>query len=193
MEKQNQVLIFASIAVPLFRSNKYACFTISRDEYLSSEPEGMSEISGTSSASHFTNCDNRNLGIYVSASPAQTEGSDLSFIEFRNPGSDSSIAKEIPSTAAEEVQHQQTLTSINEPEKAEQKRRKSAKTSRVYLYIQMQLCQKNSLREWLRDNLERDQNTVLNMFDQIVQAVEYVHLQGLIHRDLKVSLNDDQL
>lgn len=51
----------------------------------------------------------------------------------------------------------------------------------------MQLCQKNSLREWLRDNLERDQRTVLQMFNQIVQAVEYVHLQGLIHRDLKVS------
>lgn len=51
----------------------------------------------------------------------------------------------------------------------------------------MQLCQKNSLREWLCDNLERDHLAILHMFNQIVQAVEYVHLQGLIHRDLKVS------
>ncbi|XP_018578917.1 eukaryotic translation initiation factor 2-alpha kinase [Anoplophora glabripennis] len=57
----------------------------------------------------------------------------------------------------------------------------------VYLYIQMQLCQKESLKEWLNTNQERDYNTVLNIFLQILDAVEYVHLSGLIHRDLKPS------
>ena len=33
----------------------------------------------------------------------------------------------------------------------------------------------------------RDYRHVLNIFQQIVDAVEYVHLQGLIHRDLKPS------
>ncbi|XP_068083730.1 eukaryotic translation initiation factor 2-alpha kinase isoform X2 [Anabrus simplex] len=62
------------------------------------------------------------------------------------------------------------------------------KASRVYLYIQMQLCHKESLREWLRENTEvRDIPKVLHMFEQIIQAVEYVHLQGLIHRDLKMN------
>lgn len=60
------------------------------------------------------------------------------------------------------------------------------KPSPVYLFIQMQLCRRESLREWLRDRSVRSSETVLQMFDQIVQAVEYVHLQGLIHRDLKV-------
>lgn len=61
------------------------------------------------------------------------------------------------------------------------------KSTRHYLYIQMQLCHKNSLREWLKDNTKtRDMKYILNIFSQIVQAVEYVHLQGLIHRDLKV-------
>jgi hypothetical protein len=61
------------------------------------------------------------------------------------------------------------------------------KTSRMYLFIQMQLCRRESLREWLRDNVSnRSASVVLPMFMQIVQAVEYVHLQGLIHRDLKV-------
>lgn len=62
------------------------------------------------------------------------------------------------------------------------------KATRHYLYIQMQLCHKNSLREWLKDNTKnRDMTFIFNIFSQIIQAVEYVHLQGLIHRDLKPS------
>lgn len=56
----------------------------------------------------------------------------------------------------------------------------------VFLYIQMQLCKKESLKEWLQENLKRDYSDILNMFKQILSAVEYVHLRGLIHRDLKV-------
>jgi serine/threonine protein kinase len=65
----------------------------------------------------------------------------------------------------------------------------SLKASRMYLFIQMQLCRRESLREWLRDNVSnRSTCVVLPMFMKIVQAVEYVHLQGLIHRDLKVRI-----
>lgn len=60
--------------------------------------------------------------------------------------------------------------------------------SRIFLYIQMQLCQKNSLKDWLSKHsyLER-KDQVVPIFEQIVGAVEYVHLKGLIHRDLKPS------
>lgn len=60
------------------------------------------------------------------------------------------------------------------------------KSPKMFLYIQMQLCQRLSLREWLKMQSIRDYRRVLNIFQQIVDAVEYVHLQGLIHRDLKV-------
>lgn len=64
----------------------------------------------------------------------------------------------------------------------------SSCSSRMYVYIQMQLCRKESLREWLAENTQaRDFKRVLSMFEQIVHAVEYVHQQGLIHRDLKPS------
>ncbi|KAL2742325.1 eukaryotic translation initiation factor 2-alpha kinase isoform X1 [Vespula maculifrons] len=62
------------------------------------------------------------------------------------------------------------------------------KSTKMFLYIQMQLCQRLSLREWLKKQMNpRDNGMILNIFHQIVDAVEYVHLQGLIHRDLKPS------
>lgn len=65
------------------------------------------------------------------------------------------------------------------------------KSTKMFLYIQMQLCQRLSLREWLKKQTDpRDNGTILNIFYQIVDAVEYVHLQGLIHRDLKVNQID---
>jgi translation initiation factor 2-alpha kinase 3 len=59
--------------------------------------------------------------------------------------------------------------------------------SKSYLYIQMQLCQKASLKEWLAGNtLNRSREQSLDIFEQIVSAVDYVHACGLMHRDLKV-------
>lgn len=54
-----------------------------------------------------------------------------------------------------------------------------------FLYIQMQLCQKDSLKEWLSANKTRNRHDIFNIFNQIIEAVHYVHNQNLIHRDLK--------
>ncbi|CAG7732579.1 unnamed protein product [Allacma fusca] len=55
----------------------------------------------------------------------------------------------------------------------------------MYLYIQQELCQKRTLQEWLRMTEERNLLQVVNFFTQTVEAVEYIHLNKLIHRDLK--------
>lgn len=60
-------------------------------------------------------------------------------------------------------------------------------TTISYLFIQMQLCRKDSLKDWLQSTPKRDYLNVINFFEQIVMAVEYVHLNNLIHRDLKPS------
>ena len=62
------------------------------------------------------------------------------------------------------------------------------KPPQFYLYIVMQLCQKESLKTWLRScTVERNRTRSLQMFNEICLGVEYVHSQGLIHRDLKPS------
>ncbi|KAL4701986.1 hypothetical protein ACJJTC_004320 [Scirpophaga incertulas] len=65
----------------------------------------------------------------------------------------------------------------------------AAPDTKMYLYIQMQLCRRDSLHDWLRQNCtsEARGDQVKVLFSQIVAAVEYVHLAGLIHRDLKPS------
>lgn len=59
----------------------------------------------------------------------------------------------------------------------------------MYLYIQQELCQKRTLREWLRTETTRELRTVVNFFSQIVAAVEYVHSKKLIHRYKSRYLN----
>lgn len=64
---------------------------------------------------------------------------------------------------------------------------------RHILYIQMQLCRENTIADLLKNMNERNTSAAsgvdipqaLKLFQQIVQAVTYVHAQGLIHRDLK--------
>ncbi|XP_068708899.1 eukaryotic translation initiation factor 2-alpha kinase 3-like [Montipora foliosa] len=57
----------------------------------------------------------------------------------------------------------------------------------LYLFIQMQLCKRQSLKDWLKCNHERNHVFCLTVFEQILCAVEYFHGRGLMHRDLKPS------
>ncbi|XP_070261944.1 eukaryotic translation initiation factor 2-alpha kinase 3 isoform X1 [Myotis yumanensis] len=61
---------------------------------------------------------------------------------------------------------------------------------KVYLYIQMQLCRKENLKDWMNSRCsmeERGWDTCLHIFLQIAEAVEFLHCKGLMHRDLKPS------
>lgn len=67
---------------------------------------------------------------------------------------------------------------------------RSSNSPKMLLYIQMELCAKETLREWLQkhsSSASRERTIVLAIFRQIVEAVDYVHSSGLMHRDLKPS------
>ncbi|XP_056282591.1 eukaryotic translation initiation factor 2-alpha kinase 3 [Pseudoliparis swirei] len=61
---------------------------------------------------------------------------------------------------------------------------------KVYLYIQMQLCRKENLKDWMARRClpeQREHNQCLDIFLQIAEAVDFLHSKGLMHRDLKPS------
>lgn len=55
------------------------------------------------------------------------------------------------------------------------------------LFIQMELCDKGTLDEWIDNRRQNapDKALALELFEQIAEGVDYIHSKGLIHRDLK--------
>ncbi|MBN3272406.1 E2AK2 kinase, partial [Polyodon spathula] len=67
-----------------------------------------------------------------------------------------------------------------------------------YLFIQMKLYEKGTLKTWINDKNHlktiRSKTDALQIFKQMVDGVEYIHSNNLIHRDLKptnIFLSDD--
>ncbi|KAF7664989.1 hypothetical protein LDENG_00158310 [Lucifuga dentata] len=54
-----------------------------------------------------------------------------------------------------------------------------------YLYIQMEYCEKSTLRDTIDHGLHEDQNRSWRLFREILDGLAYIHEQGMIHRDLK--------
>ncbi|XP_041106770.1 interferon-induced, double-stranded RNA-activated protein kinase-like isoform X2 [Polyodon spathula] len=71
-------------------------------------------------------------------------------------------------------------------------------TLQKYLLIQMKLYEKGTLKNWIDDKnhlkTTRSKTDALKIFTQMVDGVEYIHSNNLIHRDLKprnIFLNED--
>lgn len=82
-------------------------------------------------------------------------------------------------------------TSLKLPPQAPTPAPRLALTPKVYLYIQMQLCRKENLKDWMAQRSQpelREHSQCLGIFLQIAEAVDFIHSKGLMHRDLKVGL-----
>ncbi|XP_012735562.2 eIF-2-alpha kinase GCN2 [Fundulus heteroclitus] len=54
-----------------------------------------------------------------------------------------------------------------------------------YLYIQMEYCEKSTLRDTIDQSLYLDRSRLWRLFREILDGLAYIHEQGMIHRDLK--------
>ncbi|XP_029456049.1 eIF-2-alpha kinase GCN2 isoform X2 [Rhinatrema bivittatum] len=54
-----------------------------------------------------------------------------------------------------------------------------------YLYIQMEYCEKSTLRDTIDQGLHLDNIRLWRLFREILDGLAYIHDQGMIHRDLK--------
>lgn len=111
-------------------------------------------------------------------------------ISFQTSDKDSLSGSEPQTKNKKKGHHRQMsldLPSVSEIKLKKTNAANNGSTQRkMYLYIQMQLCMKNSLKDWLRANdLQKRSGKIFDIWNQIIEAVHYVHLKGLIHRDLK--------
>ncbi|KMP03056.1 serine/threonine-protein kinase gcn2 [Coccidioides immitis RMSCC 2394] len=53
------------------------------------------------------------------------------------------------------------------------------------LYIQMEYCEKHTLRDLIRDGLHENVDASWRLFRQILDGLNHIHTHGIIHRDLK--------
>jgi eukaryotic translation initiation factor 2-alpha kinase 4 len=53
------------------------------------------------------------------------------------------------------------------------------------LYIQMEYCERHTLRDLIRKGFSDDQDHLWRLFRQILEGLAHIHSNGIIHRDLK--------
>ncbi|KAK0182830.1 hypothetical protein PV327_000924 [Microctonus hyperodae] len=70
-------------------------------------------------------------------------------------------------------------------EKRKVPEKKNTRTECLFLFIQMEFCEKSTLRTAIDNGLYQDGERVWRLFREMLEGIAHIHYQGMIHRDLK--------
>ncbi|XP_049298688.1 eIF-2-alpha kinase GCN2 [Anopheles funestus] len=128
------------------------------------------------------------------SSSSSTDESSDSIEDHRNLGDqsidDSSGGIEFVGSNGEAPSYNSYGEDLLEPSAGGENKKVAAVTTHtlpevLYMYIQMEFCEKSTLRTAIDGGLYLDIDRVWRLFREIVEGLSHIHQQGMIHRDLK--------
>ncbi|XP_049955903.1 eIF-2-alpha kinase GCN2 [Schistocerca serialis cubense] len=145
------------------------------------EPPPLKELSVEWSVSYESHAS----GILDGNVSSEESSEDEEWISFL-PDCDSSDGVEFErDTSVVEQQYSSTAPSTDREESAPEDRLQSELREIQFMYIQMEFCEKSTLRTAIDSGLYEDQDRIWRLFREMVDGLAHIHQQGMIHRDLK--------
>lgn len=148
--------------------------------------DAESDLSDSVSASNIKTQSQNRLTTSTDSSSSDDESSSSKWINF-NPkvNDDSSDGIEFVDSNGKPVSFEDEESSAMEVENSIAAAVERRRHVIQYMYIQMEFCEKSTMRTAIDGNLYQDKERLWKLFREIVEGLAHIHQQGMIHRDLK--------
>lgn len=122
---------------------------------------------------------------FMSQSMHDDSGPDIEFgySSVESSGEDESEVSEETSEAYSSDEEEPVIAKIRPPVNRRPPRRAPLSTST--LFIQMEYCEKHTLADLIKGGLHAKPDEYWKLFRQTLEALNHIHSEGVIHRDLK--------